>query len=236
MIGPVPLLAWLFAVPPAHAVSNCGSLGVRGLVVFGLVDGEDHLGVCEYTPAGGGTWTLTEIPTCDQLDGATMTVFLWDDGVGASGTVIGPVERTGGIECDGEVLLPFEDYFDFGLSFQGGSGTDLAYGTPNNDVLRSNLTSVTTTPNDSNAGHEVLCGYEGNDELISDNFPAVGVCLNGGDGVGPGTKNECTVNSARRIDAVYDCDTVANNPGQSVNCYDCDCGETADDSFFPSEP
>jgi hypothetical protein len=219
-------------------VSTCntgGALGVTGLVVFGEVDGTNYLGVCEYSSSGGGTWTLTTIPACDELDLSSAYVDLYDDGPTGANTTIAPVVNSGGLTCGSTLLLPFADYFVFGLGFRGGSGTDHVYGTPNTDYLRSNLNALTTTPADNNGNYEVLCGYEGNDELISDAAATltVGVCLNGGPGVGVAAKSECTVNSTMRLDAVYDCDTVTNNPGISDDCYDCDCGDAPDDSFFP---
>jgi len=236
MNGPAALLVWLVTSPPAHAVSTCNAGagdGVSGLVVFGLVYGTTHLGVCEYTSAGGGTWTLTEIAACDTSDASTSNVYLYDDVVNAS-TKIGPVTRSSGIDCNGTQLMPFAASFAFGLTFDGKTGSDTVYGTAHSDYLRSNVGLVTTT--DNNTYYEYLCGYDGNDVLTSHNFAAstgVGTCLNGGLGGGIGTTAECTVNSLRQIDAVYDCNTVANAPGLSVNCDDCDCGSAPDDSFFP---
>ena len=154
----------------------------------------------DFGPPIGAFWIQTdELGVCDDgvltiLSGCDSSTSASDD---ASIELRGGDDRiapitSGYVSCgSGYRVYPFKSSWDFGMVIEGGDGEDEIYGSPNDDILRSNYVFVSgwiiSYPNDND--DDLLCGYDGNDTLDGDGTvstpdepDAAGSCLDGQSG------------------------------------------------------
>jgi hypothetical protein len=141
---------------------------------FGL----GYLAVCER-PSGGGTQTFGTLTSCTS----STTSADWVEIYGSpGGDRIAPLtSNIGTITCGtgGNKILPFA--WSFPAAIAGLGGSDLMYGTANNDLLVSNVFGSAS----GDSSNDILCGMNGDDALYGDgddSSPAPEEWLDGGPG------------------------------------------------------
>jgi len=163
-----------------------------------------ELGVCWYDE-DQGSWSLERLHTCDTSTPGADVLLLqtWggDDTVTTLyGSSTGPNWIEGAMRCSADgraALAPWNSDFDFGVHAVLGTGFDRFYGTPGDDIAESNAittetvniphpwgppTFVQVAPGDG--ASDILCGGEGDDELLgdADDGPTFEEILDGGEG------------------------------------------------------
>jgi len=117
--------------------------------------------------------------------------------------------------CDGHNLgAPEWDLIAPGITVNGGGGADEIYGTYSDDILTSYYSSAS-----SDSGSDLLCGYEGNDDLQGDNDDSSTYfeCLDGGAGSADVCDGE-GFNPSPEHDKAQSCETTTSAGGTYYYC------------------
>jgi len=191
------LVVALFSLHASDAgAQNCGHVdyslsaddlevvvGQQYTLVGSILKPKKVAAVC-VTSAGGSTSHVLSACNATAVDPITLETGRGDDVIYTyrSGNPV--------FSCGGTLIGPWATIFSFGISGALGAGSDVFYGSPNDDRMISSYHEADTYSGYYNlwvedGSMDVLCGYEGTDALYGDAGDSASdfECLDGGSGV-----------------------------------------------------